>query len=329
MSKYVYMFSEGNAKMRELLGGKGANLAEMTNLGMPVPNGYTITTEACVDYFKDGNQITEAVKTQILAGLKEQERLSGKKFGDENNPLLVSVRSGARVSMPGMMDTILNLGLNDKTTEIMAKMSGKEWWAYDCYRRLIQMFGEVAMGADDNGFEKIISSYKEAQGVKLDKDLSIENLKKVISDYKQYIKAQTKTEFPQEPQQQLFLAVEAVFRSWQNDRAVIYRRMNDIPEDWGTAVNIQEMVFGNLNDKSGTGVAFSRNPTSGENKIYGEFMWNAQGEDIVSGARTPLPIESLKDTLPKVYDEFVNYVHKLEKHYGDMQDMEFTIENGN
>lgn len=326
--KFVYMFSEGNANMRELLGGKGANLAEMTNLGMPVPTGYTITTEACVDYFKNGNKISEEILAQIMDGLKKQEELSGKKFGDEKNPLLVSVRSGARVSMPGMMDTILNLGLNDKTTEVLANLSGKEWWAYDCYRRLIQMFGEVAMGADENGFEKIIEAAKQKQGVKLDKDLSVESLKVVIAEYKEYIKAQVGVEFPQNPLDQLYMAVEAVFRSWQNDRAVIYRRMNDIPEEWGTAVNIQEMVFGNLNDQSGTGVAFSRNPSNGENKIYGEFMWNAQGEDIVSGARTPLPIESLSETLPEVYNQFVDYVKKLELHYSDMQDMEFTIENG-
>ena len=326
--KYVYMFSEGNANMRELLGGKGANLAEMTNLGMPVPTGYTISTEACVAYFKNGNKISDEILEQIMQGLKKQEEISGKKFGDEKNPLLVSVRSGARVSMPGMMDTILNLGLNDKTTEVLASLSGKEWWAYDCYRRLIQMFGEVAMGADENGFEKIIEAAKQKQGVKLDKDLSVESLKVVIDQYKKYIKEQVGVEFPQEPISQLYMAVEAVFKSWQNDRAVIYRRMNDIPEEWGTAVNIQEMVFGNLNDQSGTGVAFSRNPSNGENKLYGEFMWNAQGEDIVSGARTPLPIESLSETMPEVYNQFVNYVKKLELHYKDMQDMEFTIENG-
>ena len=326
--KFVYLFSEGNANMRELLGGKGANLAEMTNLGMPVPCGYTITTEACTDYFVSGSKISKEIKEQILDGLKKQEKMSGKKFGDKKNPLLVSVRSGARVSMPGMMDTILNLGLNDETTATLAKLSGKEWWAYDCYRRLIQMFGEVAMGANEAGFEKIIDKYKEKQGVKLDKDLSVESLKDVIAEYKVYIKKEVGEEFPQDPKVQLFKAVEAVFWSWRSDRAVIYRQMNDIPEEWGTAVNIQEMVFGNLNDQSGTGVAFSRNPSTGENKIYGEFMWNAQGEDIVSGARTPLPIESLKDTMPKVYDQFIKYVHKLEKHYHDMQDMEFTIENG-
>lgn len=326
--KYVYMFSEGNANMRELLGGKGANLAEMTNLGMPVPTGYTISTEACVAYFKNGNKISDEILEQIMQGLKKQEEISGKKFGDEKNPLLVSVRSGARVSMPGMMDTILNLGLNDKTTEVLASLSGKEWWAYDCYRRLIQMFGEVAMGADENGFEKIIETAKQKQGVKLDKDLSVESLKVVIDQYKKYIKEQVGVEFPQDPISQLYMAVEAVFKSWQNDRAVIYRRMNDIPEEWGTAVNIQEMVFGNLNDRSGTGVAFSRNPSDGENKLYGEFMWNAQGEDIVSGARTPLPIQSLSETMPEVYNQFVDYVKKLELHYKDMQDMEFTIENG-
>ncbi|MGN1212642.1 MAG: pyruvate, phosphate dikinase [Christensenellales bacterium] len=326
--KFVYMFSEGNANMREILGGKGANLAEMTNLGMPVPSGYTISTEACNDYFKNGNQISEEIKKQILNGLKQQEKLSGKKFGDLNNPLLVSVRSGARISMPGMMDTILNLGLNDQTVETMAKASSNEWWAYDCYRRLIQMFGEVAMGANEDGFEKIIESAKAKQGVKLDKDLSVDSLKKIIAEYKKYIKKQTKQDFPQNPLDQLYMAVEAVFRSWQNDRAIIYRRMNDIPEEWGTAVNIQEMVFGNLNEQSGTGVAFSRDPSTGENKIYGEFMWNAQGEDIVSGARTPLPIEDLNKTMPKVYKQFVGYVKKLEKHYHDMQDMEFTIENG-
>lgn len=326
--KYVYMFSEGNASMRELLGGKGANLAEMTNLGMPVPSGYTVTTEACNQYFKNGNTISEEIKAQILGGLKNQEKLSGKKFGDAKNPLLVSVRSGARISMPGMMDTILNLGLNDQTAEAMAKASNNEWWAYDCYRRLVQMFGEVAMGANEEGFEDIISKYKAKQGVQSDRDISVENLKKIITDFKKYIKKQTKTDFPQDPITQLLMAVEAVFKSWHTDRAVIYRNMNNIPEDWGTAVNIQEMVFGNLNDQSGTGVAFSRNPSNGENKIYGEFMWNAQGEDIVSGARTPLPIEDLNKTMPKIYKEFVKYVKKLERHYKDMQDMEFTIENG-
>ena len=328
MKKYVYSFSEGNASMRELLGGKGANLAEMKNLGMPVPSGFTISTEACTDYYDNGEKISDEIKSQIIEALKVQEKESGKKFGDETNPLLVSVRSGARVSMPGMMDTILNLGLNDKTVLVLAKNSNNERFAYDCYRRFIQMYGEVAMGVDGDRFERIIDKVKEQNNIKLDIELSVDALKQIISEYKITIKDALGYDFPQDPKEQLFGAVKAVFASWENPRAVVYRKLNQIPASWGTAVNIQEMVFGNLNEKSGTGVAFSRDPSSGEDKIYGEFMFNAQGEDIVAGVRTPLHIEELKNIMPEVYNQFVSYAKTLEKHYKDMQDMEFTVENG-
>ena len=328
MKKYVYSFSEGNASMRELLGGKGANLAEMKNLGMPVPSGFTISTEACTDYYDNGEKISDEIKSQIIEALKVQEKESGKKFGDETNPLLVSVRSGARVSMPGMMDTILNLGLNDKTVLVLAKNSNNERFAYDCYRRFIQMYGEVAMGVDGDRFERIIDKVKEQNDIKLDIELSVDALKQIISEYKVTIKDALGYDFPQDPKEQLFGAVKAVFASWENPRAVVYRKLNQIPASWGTAVNIQEMVFGNLNEKSGTGVAFSRDPSSGEDKIYGEFMFNAQGEDIVAGVRTPLHIEELKNIMPEVYNQFVSYAKTLEKHYKDMQDMEFTVENG-
>ena len=328
MKKFVYMFSEGNANMRELLGGKGANLAEMKNLGMPVPSGFTISTEACTNYYENGEKISEEIKSQILEALSKQEKESGKIFGDEKNPLLVSVRSGARVSMPGMMDTILNLGLNDKTVEVLAKNSNNSRFAYDCYRRFIQMYGDVALGVDGDKFEKIIEEVKEKNHIKLDIELDQEALKEIIVKYKNVIKETLGYDFPQDPKEQLFGAVKAVFASWENPRAVVYRKLNQIPASWGTAVNIQEMVFGNLNEKSGTGVAFSRDPSSGEDKIYGEFMFNAQGEDIVAGIRTPLHIEELANIMPDVYNQFVSYAKALEKHYKDMQDMEFTVENG-
>lgn len=328
MKKYVYSFSEGSASMRELLGGKGANLAEMKNLGMPVPSGFTISTEACTSYYEEGKKISEEIKSQILDALHVQEKESGKIFGDNENPLLVSVRSGARVSMPGMMDTILNLGLNDITVEVLAKKSNNSRFAYDCYRRFIQMYAEVAMGVDDKIFEKIIEDVKHENNIKLDIELDANALKKIVVLYKQAVKDALGYDFPQDPTKQLFGAVKAVFDSWESDRAVVYRKLNQIPASWGTAVNIQEMVFGNLNEKSGTGVAFSRNPSNGKDEIYGEFMFNAQGEDIVAGIRTPLHIQELENLMPNVYKEFVNYAKILEKHYKDMQDMEFTVENG-
>ena len=328
MKKYVYMFQEGNASMKELLGGKGANLAEMKNLGMPVSSGFTISTEACVNYYDNGEKISEEIKNQVLQALKKQEEESGKKFGDNSNPLLVSVRSGARVSMPGMMDTILNLGLNDVTVETLAKNSNNPRFAYDCYRRFIQMFGDVALGVEGKNFEEIIDDVKEKNNVKLDVELTVEALKEIITRYKQVVKQTLGRDFPQDPTEQLFCAIKAVFASWENPRAVVYRKLNQIPAKWGTAVNVQEMVFGNLNENSGTGVAFSRDPSSGEDKIYGEFMFNAQGEDIVAGVRTPVKIEELKNSLPEVYNQFVSYAKALERHYKDMQDMEFTVENG-
>ena len=322
------MFSEGNASMKNLLGGKGANLAEMKNLGMPVPSGFTVSTEACTNYYEQGEKISDEIKSQILDALAQQEKESGKIFGDNKNPLLVSVRSGARVSMPGMMDTILNLGLNDVTVETLAKNSNNPRFAYDCYRRFIQMYAEVAMGVDGDLFEQIIDSVKHANNVKLDIELDTDALKTIVLKYKQAVKDALGHDFPQDPREQLFGAVKAVFASWENPRAVVYRKLNQIPASWGTAVNIQEMVFGNLNEKSGTGVAFSRDPSSGKDEIYGEFMFNAQGEDIVAGIRTPLHIEELKNIMPNIYDEFVKYAKTLEKHYKDMQDMEFTVENG-
>lgn len=328
MKKYVYSFREGSASMRDLLGGKGANLAEMKNLGMPVPSGFTISTEACTNYYEQGEQISDEIKSQILDALKVQENESGKIFGDSNNPLLVSVRSGARVSMPGMMDTILNLGLNDTTVQTLAKNSNNARFAYDCYRRFIQMFAEVAMGVDAKVFDDILEQVKHENGIKLDIELDENALKNVVDKYKQAVKDTLGYDFPQDPKQQLFGAVKAVFASWENPRAVVYRKLNQIPASWGTAVNVQEMVFGNLNDKSGTGVAFSRDPSSGKDEIYGEFMFNAQGEDIVAGIRTPLHIQQLKNLMPQVYDQFVSYAKTLEKHYKDMQDMEFTVENG-
>ncbi|MFY9506249.1 MAG: pyruvate, phosphate dikinase [Caldicoprobacterales bacterium] len=326
--KYVYLFKEGNAKMRELLGGKGANLAEMTNLGLPVPQGFTVTTEACTRYYQDGQKIADEVVEQIYDAMEKTEQIVGKKFGDLDNPFLVSIRSGSRASMPGMMDTILNLGLNDVAVKGLAKGTNNEKFAYDSYRRFIQMFSDVVMGIDKENFDKILDKVKADNGVELDSDLSAENLKEIVALYKDMYKEIKGEDFPQDPKDQLIASVEAVFRSWDNPRAIVYRRMNDIPSDWGTAVNIQAMVFGNMGEDSGTGVAFTRDPATGENVLYGEYLMNAQGEDVVAGIRTPNPISHLKDTNPEVYDEFVKYAEELEKHYKDMQDMEFTIEKG-
>ncbi len=324
--KYVYLFKEGNASMRELLGGKGANLAEMTNLGLPIPQGFTITTEACIEYYDNGEQISDQVKSQIFSSLRELENMTKKKFGDPENPLLVSVRSGARASMPGMMDTILNLGLNKEVVESMAKKN--ERFAYDSYRRFIQMFSDVVMEIPKPLFENAIDEMKQKRGVKLDTELNADDLKELVEIFKGIYLKEHGSEFPTNPEEQLIEAVEAVFRSWNNPRAITYRRLNDIPSSWGTAVNVQEMVFGNMGEDCGTGVAFSRNPATGENKIFGEYLMNAQGEDVVAGIRTPLPIETLKETDMEAYQDFVMYANKLEKHYKDMQDMEFTIENG-
>ena len=328
MSKFVYLFKEGNAKMRELLGGKGANLAEMTNLGLPVPHGFTVTTEACTKYYEDGRTLSKEVVDQIYAALKVVEEQQGKKFGDIENPLLVSVRSGARASMPGMMDTILNLGLNDVAVEAVAKKSNNPRFAYDAYRRFIQMFSDVVMEIDKANFEAILDAKKEEKGVKLDTELDAEDLKDIVSKYKVRYKEIKGEDFPQDPNVQLLEAVKAVFRSWDNPRANVYRRLNGIPYSWGTAVNVQSMVFGNMGPTSGTGVAFSRNPATGENVLYGEYLFNAQGEDVVAGIRTPQPISHLEQDNPEVYKQFKDVALKLEKHYKDMQDMEFTIEDG-
>jgi pyruvate,orthophosphate dikinase len=328
MSKYVYMFSEGNANMRELLGGKGANLAEMTNIGLPVPQGFTITTEACTRYYEDGKEIAPEIVEQIEEALKKTEEIAGKKFGDPENPFLVSVRSGARASMPGMMDTILNLGLNDVAVEGMAKKSGNPRWAYDSYRRFIQMFSDVVMEIDRAKFEAVLDDLKAKKGVKLDTELDAEDLKEAVARYKVIYKNEMGVEFPQDAKVQLMEAVKAVFRSWDNPRAIVYRRLNDIPSSWGTAVNVQSMVFGNMGNDCGTGVAFTRDPATGEKRLYGEFLMNAQGEDVVAGIRTPQPIASLENTMPDVYHQFVNIANTLENHYSDMQDMEFTIEGG-
>ncbi len=326
--KYVYMFSEGNANMRELLGGKGANLAEMTNLGLPVPFGFTVTTEACTRYYDDGKMIAKEIIDEIFDSLKKLEKKAGKQFGNPQNPLLVSVRSGARASMPGMMDTILNLGLNDETVEGMAKLTNNERFAYDSYRRFIQMFSDVVMEIEKKKFDEILDSTKKRYNCEKDTDLTADNLKEIVKQYKELFKKEKGFDFPQEPKEQLLEAVKAVFRSWDNPRAIIYRRENDIPYSWGTAVNVQEMVFGNMGDDSGTGVAFSRNPSTGEKKIYGEFLMNAQGEDVVAGIRTPQHISQLEQTQPEVYKQFLEICEKLERHYRDMQDMEFTIERG-
>ena len=326
-NKYVYLFSEGNGKMKELLGGKGANLAEMTTLGMPVPQGFTITTEACTRYYDDGEKIAPEIEDEILRYIDELEKITGKKFGDMSNPLLVSVRSGSRASMPGMMDTILNLGLNETVTNAIAERSGNPRWAYDCYRRFIQMYSDVVMEVGKKNFEKLIDEMKEVRGVTQDVDLTADDLKELAEQFKTAYKAKIGTDFPTDPKDQLMGAVRAVFRSWNNDRAIVYRRMNDIPGSWGTAVNVQEMVFGNLGDTSGTGVAFTRNPATGEKKLFGEFLMNAQGEDVVAGIRTPQSIDKLAEVMPGAYNEFVKICDKLEAHYRDMQDMEFTIED--
>ena len=329
--KYVYLFSEGNGSMRELLGGKGANLAEMTNLGMPVPQGFTITTEACTQYYEDGRSINDEIKTQVYEALAEIERINGKKFGDAKNPLLVSVRSGARASMPGMMDTILNLGMNDEVAAgLIAGNPTPAFtrFVYDSYRRFIQMFSDVVMELSKKTFEVIIDEVKEAKGVKNDIDLEAEDMKKLVALFKEHYKQEKGEEFPTDPAVQLMEAIKAVFRSWDNPRANVYRRMNDIPYSWGTAVNVQPMVFGNLNDKSGTGVAFTRNPATGEKTLFGEYLINAQGEDVVAGIRTPSKISKLQEDMPQVYEQFVDIATRLENHYRDMQDMEFTIENG-
>ncbi len=325
--KYVYLFSEGNASMRALLGGKGANLAEMTKIGLPVPQGFTISTEACTKYYEDGRKISDEIKAEILEYIVKMEEITGKKFGDLENPLLVSVRSGARASMPGMMDTILNLGLNEKVVEVMAKKSGNARWAWDCYRRFIQMFSDVVMEVGKKYFEKLIDEMKEKKGVELDVELTADDLHELADQFKAEYKKQLGTDFPNDPKEQLFAAIEAVFRSWDNPRANIYRMDHDIPYSWGTAVNVQMMAFGNLGDTSGTGVAFTRNPATGKKGLFGEFLMNAQGEDVVAGVRTPMPIAQMQEVLPEVYEQFLGVCKTLENHYRDMQDMEFTIED--
>ncbi|MBE5882041.1 MAG: pyruvate, phosphate dikinase [Lachnospiraceae bacterium] len=328
MSKMVYLFEEGDASMRNLLGGKGANLAEMTKLGLPIPQGFTVTTEACTDYYKNNRSISEDIQKQIFDALAELEKKQGKKFGDTESPLLVSVRSGARASMPGMMDTILNLGLNDIAVEGFAAKTGNPRFAYDSYRRFIQMFSDVVMEVPKSHFERVLDDIKDAKGVKFDMDLTADDLKDVIAKFKAIYKDKMGEDFPQDPKVQLMEAVKAVFRSWDNERAIVYRRMNDIPGDWGTAVNVQAMVFGNMGETSGTGVAFTRNPSTGEKGIYGEYLINAQGEDVVAGIRTPQPITKLQEDMPAAYQQFMDIAMKLEDHYRDMQDMEFTIEDG-
>ena len=328
MAKWVYSFEEGSADMRNLLGGKGANLAEMTNLGLPIPQGFTVTTEACTDYYAKGKQISDEIKEQIFTALSQLEEKQGKKFGDTENPLLVSVRSGARASMPGMMDTILNLGLNDVAVEGFAAKTGNPRFAYDSYRRFIQMFSDVVMEIPKSFFERILDEIKEGKGAKFDTDLTAEDLKEVIVRFKAVYKDKMGQDFPQDPKVQLMEAVKAVFRSWDNERAIVYRRMNDIPGDWGTAVNVQAMVFGKMGNTSGTGVAFTRNPSTGAQGLYGEYLINAQGEDVVAGIRTPQPITKLEEDLPECYAQFIEIANRLENHYRDMQDMEFTIEDG-
>ena len=326
--KYVYLFKEGNAEMRNLLGGKGANLAEMSRIGLPVPYGFTISTEACTRYYEDGKTIAPEIVEQIDAHLAMIEEQNGKKLGDVNDPLLVSVRSGARASMPGMMDTILNLGLNDESVKGLAAKTGNERFAYDSYRRFIQMFSDVVMEVEKSKFEAILDAVKEENGAKFDTDLTADNLKEVVKRYKELYLKEMGEEFPQDPKVQLMAAIKAVFRSWDNPRAIVYRRLNDIPGDWGTAVNVQSMVFGNTGNRSGTGVAFTRDPATGEKKLFGEYLINAQGEDVVAGIRTPQPIAKLQEDMPEVYDQFVETAQILEKHYRDMQDMEYTIQDG-
>ena len=325
--KYVYLFTEGSAKMRELLGGKGANLAEMTNIGLPVPQGFTISTEACTQYYEDGKQINADIQAEIMENIEKMEKITGKKFGDLENPLLVSVRSGARASMPGMMDTILNLGLNEEVVEVLSKKSGNPRWAWDCYRRFIQMFSDVVMEVGKKYFEKLIDEMKEKKGVTLDVELNADDLKTLANQFKAEYKKQLGSDFPSDPKVQLFEAIKAVFRSWDNPRANIYRMDHDIPYSWGTAVNVQMMAFGNMGDDCGTGVAFTRNPATGEKGLMGEFLTNAQGEDVVAGVRTPMPIAKMAEVFPEVYKQFQDVCKVLENHYRDMQDMEFTVEN--
>ena len=325
--KYVYLFTEGNASMRELLGGKGANLAEMTNLGLPVPQGFTISTEACTQYYEDGRRINDEIQAEIMEYIEKMEQITGKNFGDQENPLLVSVRSGARASMPGMMDTILNLGLNEDVVEVMAKKSGNPRWAYDCYRRFIQMYSDVVMEVGKKYFEQLIDAMKAKKGVTQDVELTADDLKELANQFKAEYKEKIGEDFPYDPKEQLMGAIKAVFRSWDNPRANVYRRDNDIPYSWGTAVNVQMMAFGNMGETSGTGVAFTRNPSTGEKVLTGEFLMNAQGEDVVAGVRTPQHIDQLKEVMPEVYEQFVGICNTLENHYRDMQDMEFTIED--
>ena len=327
MAKWVYLFSEGNATMRNLLGGKGANLAEMTNLGLPVPQGFTITTEACTQYYEDGRKINDEIMGQIMEHIGKMEEITGKKFGDKENPLLVSVRSGARASMPGMMDTILNLGLNEEVVEVLANKSGNPRWAWDCYRRFIQMFSDVVMEVGKKYFEELIDKMKEEKGVTQDVELTADDLKELANQFKAEYKEKIGSDFPTDPKEQLMEAIKAVFRSWDNPRANVYRRDTDIPYSWGTAVNVQMMAFGNMGNTSGTGVAFTRDPATGEKHLMGEFLMNAQGEDVVAGVRTPQKIDQLKEVMPEVYEQFVGICHTLEDHYRDMQDMEFTIED--
>ena len=326
--KFCYLFTEGNAKMRELLGGKGANLAEMTNIGLPVPQGFTITTEACTQYYEDGRQINDEIMAEIMEYIEKMEQITGKKFGDHENPLLVSVRSGARASMPGMMDTILNLGLNEDVVDVIAKKSNNPRWAWDCYRRFIQMYSDVVMEVGKKYFEQLIDAMKEKKGVTQDVELDAADLKELAMQFKAEYKAKIGSDFPSDPKEQLIGAIKAVFRSWDNPRANVYRRDNDIPYSWGTAVNVQSMAFGNMGDDCGTGVAFTRNPATGEKKLMGEFLTNAQGEDVVAGVRTPMPIAEMAEKFPEAYDEFVKVCNILEDHYRDMQDMEFTVEHG-
>ncbi len=326
--KYIYLFNEGNASMRNILGGKGANLAEMTNIGLPVPQGFTISTEACTKYYEDGRQINPYIQAEIIEYIEKLEKITGKKFGDKENPLLVSVRSGARASMPGMMDTILNLGLNEEVVEVLSAKSGNPRWAWDCYRRFIQMFSDVVMEVSKKEFESLIDKKKEEKGVVFDVDLTADDLKELADEFKAKYKQALGKDFPVDPKEQLFEAVKAVFRSWDNERANIYRMDHDIPYSWGTAVNVQMMAFGNMGDDCGTGVAFTRNPATGEKGLMGEFLMNAQGEDVVAGVRTPMPISEMKKVLPEVYEQFLGVCKTLENHYRDMQDMEFTIEKG-
>ncbi|MBE6942054.1 MAG: pyruvate, phosphate dikinase [Ruminococcaceae bacterium] len=326
--KYVYLFTEGNGSMRELLGGKGANLAEMTNIGLPVPQGFTISTEACTQYYEDGRRINDAIQAEIMEYVEKLEGITGKKFGDSQNPLLVSVRSGARASMPGMMDTILNLGLNEQVVEVMAAKSGNARWAWDCYRRFIQMYSDVVMEVGKKYFEALIDEMKEAKGVEQDVELTADDLKELATQFKAEYKAKIGTDFPSDPKEQLMGAIKAVFRSWDNPRANVYRRDNDIPYSWGTAVNVQSMAFGNMGDDCGTGVAFTRDPATGEKKLMGEFLTNAQGEDVVAGVRTPMPIAKMAEAFPEAFKQFVDVCNILENHYHDMQDMEFTVEHG-